>query len=71
METYTEHKLTKSQLERLSQIMKGEQPSYGAALMALERKGLATLIDLQAEPWKYEATKAGIKAMTSARVEGW
>lgn len=65
--TYTGHKLTDSQLKRLSAIVNNRSHQHGMALWALENKGMIKEMSYGG----YEATVIGINALNAARREGW
>ncbi|TNC80211.1 MAG: hypothetical protein C9356_14890 [Oleiphilus sp.] len=68
--TYTQHRLTHSQLERLAPIVKGRPHLHGMALVALQRKCLVEAVPGERPP-RYVATEAGVQAFHDARGEGW
>ena len=76
MKTSTKHKLTQSQVKRLSQIVNVRKEHLaGMALLALERKGLVN----KRPSWDTQktndrthiATLEGVKALHQARAEGY
>lgn len=71
--TYTEHKLTETQLRFLSQIVNERQrQSNSNTTNVLEHKGLIRTRGLGATyPRLHVATRYGREALAQARAEGW
>lgn len=70
--TYTQHKLTDHQLQRLSAVVNGREPRYGMAFVALVNKGLiAEWFDDDMGRNVHEACDEGREALAQARKEGW
>lgn len=67
VKTYTEYKLTDSQLRRLSALYHNRKPKTGVAMLALIRKNLA-YVNAHNE---YQINGNGCMAFKKARAEGW